>query len=67
VTLRANPGVRIEGKYKKIKVEGGLDFVGSKDSKIIINNTFLFYIYSHLDISKFRGLMRNVFLFFCLQ
>ena len=39
VTLRANPGVRIEGKGKKIKVEGGLDFVGSKNSKIIINNT----------------------------
>jgi len=41
VTLRANPGVKIEGKNKRIKVEGGIDFVGSKDSKIIINNTYI--------------------------
>ena len=41
VILRANPGVKIEGKYKNIKVEGGLDFVGSKDSKIVINNTYI--------------------------
>ena len=41
VTLRANPGVKIEGKYKRIKVEGSLDFAGSKDSKIIIKNTHI--------------------------
>jgi len=41
VTLKVNPGVKIEGKYKKIKVEGGLDFIGAKDSKIIINNTYI--------------------------
>jgi len=41
VTLQANPGVKIEGRNKKIKVEGGLDFTGSKDSKIVINNTYI--------------------------
>ena len=30
-------------------------------NRIIIHNTFLYYIYSYLDISKCRKLMRNVF------
>ena len=38
VVLKANPGVKIEGKNYRIKVEGSLDFSGSKDNKIIINN-----------------------------
>ena len=38
VTIDVDPGTKIEGKHKKLKVEGNFNVNGSDDSKVIINN-----------------------------